>query len=193
MKRIFLEIPYFIIIVFLASKHFNIDYAFKIYKRAAIISAIFIILQFVCYKLTGNVLNFIERQFFEYRPSSFLSEPEHYAQYITPCIALILFPFKGNEKINFKLAAFLTFSVALSESVVGFCLTLVVWVFWLSYNLFIKKKMYAFTISVLAGMSIISMVLIQGENSYPLKMFSRLKEIDPNVPSSGTLRILKGF
>lgn len=149
-----LNIFLFIIILGVANKHFDLEYARKAYRVLAYISAIFFIVQEILLMTTGQsisgILPNIPLMFeasIDYRTllashikqSSFFREPAYFAQFLLPLLGIELFDRNPNKTTKFN-TLFFTVIILYGVSGVGFVGLIVIWSYWFIINFKYKIK-----------------------------------------------------
>lgn len=206
---------YVCIIFVFAQKYFNVEYAIKLYKSLAIITSTYLILQYMSYYifnyklpwvLQGVDLNYAVTDITEYlqnyarinsyyfRPTSIFLEPAQFAQFIAPFLALTLFPCTRRQRIDYKLAMFLTASMILSTSANAYALVLVIWTLWYVYNSLITKRYeYIIVYSIIILLAIVAIFYLYKSNGEFNQVVSRFFTIGNGTTSSANVRLLGGI
>lgn len=106
-STVLFRLVFYAAVIFLARKHFNIDFALKIYSFAVLIFSVYLIVQYVYNLITGLYLpvslndNWIfsaeareetleEYYKFDFRPSSLFLEPSYYSLFSMPYVIFAL-------------------------------------------------------------------------------------------------------
>lgn len=138
---------YFATILLVTPTLLNKTILIKAIQFISLIAAIYLLIQVVIYRLNGTVLRgffpFLPLYFSEYesidyssfyntffhRPTSFFLEPAHFSRYISLGLASFLFEYPKNKKWarGFLAALFLSFTIVLSTSSIGFMLMCFLW------------------------------------------------------------------
>lgn len=137
---------YFLISI--KNHYFESEKGIKIFIVVSIIATIYLIIQYIMSKfgvyLSGGIpgLNILRENVYSYindvtkydlvyRARSIFEEPAHYCQYIVVAINLLLYKCEYNKK-NILITLFLIFGVILSMSLLGWALTIISLIVWLS-------------------------------------------------------------
>lgn len=151
---------YLINIVFYAKAHFNYRFGVSVYRVVSLISTGFLFIQVLSYRFLGLYIpgvilsaNLMSSDLHEYnrvfqqaqfkRFMSFFEEPSHFAIYILGYITILLFAkmnygrFKKKDIYEF---CFLSAGIALSTSILGVIVLVVMLSIWIGTNLFKRKK-----------------------------------------------------
>jgi hypothetical protein len=132
------------IFTFFTKNFFDYEFALSAYKKVAVISALFLILQFILAIFTGFYLSgaipFLEanysfeaeyhgRELYVQRFRSFFSEPSVMAMYL--CVYLSLSIYNEKNKLrNFIPEIIITIAVLLSKSSSGVGMLIIIWGIW---------------------------------------------------------------
>lgn len=205
---------YVLIIIFISSTNFNIDYGSKVVVIVAAFNSIYGIIQYGAYTLYGKVLpwhlSFLkvkygtkliqEHQYyfseFGYRFSGLFSEPAHFSQYVSFALLIVLF-FKS-EKFNLGkftrvfLAILYSFVMILNGSGTGFAMLIFIFGLFTIKNITRKNKnaldlLIKFSVIIGIGISVFFIV-----NSTILSNgYTRISKISQE--STTNVRVLRPF
>lgn len=131
-----IRFSYYVCLIFVASRYFQLRYAVKVLKFLTLAVSIYIVLQIVVYNLEGIVLPFKVLPFplgrdidIEYmtqfastyylRPTGIFVEPGYVAQFLLPGLALSLFGWLENDKVDIKNVILILLALILTTSSQG--------------------------------------------------------------------------
>ncbi|QQP69552.1 hypothetical protein JHE06_07975 [Carnobacterium sp. CS13] len=147
---------YCITIAFFIKQYFNINYAHKFFEIVAVISSVYLIIQYLLLEIFGyylpGVLPFMEtintsidRMFVLAsinklsRVSSFFAEPSHFAVFGVLFLCINLFSFNNQIKKRSHLSGVIvTIAILLSQSSTGIIVVILLWLLW------VLKKVISF-------------------------------------------------
>lgn len=186
------------IVLFLKDKLVDINEMLNYSIIIAVVSSLFVFLQFGMYKTTGIkifglpeiyrtvVTNNIER------PCAFFVEPAHFCKYCgLPLFATL---FVRNEKKYLYCSFIITAAMILTLSSIGY---VVVFFLWGSKIITVIKKYKnpkLFIRFILIGIPVVCIIAkILFDAGYLTKIINHLSETDGNSITSGNVRVLRGF
>lgn len=131
----YIRFSFYIFVVLIGINKFDLSYALKVYRLLCIAVSVYIILQTLFYTTTGIILPFkilgipwasgktfdildvkaIADSYY-YRPSGIFIEPGYAAQFLLPGLAISLYGWNGNKKINFRIMGLLMVALLLTTS-----------------------------------------------------------------------------
>lgn len=198
---------YFLIIILVGNKYFDIKLGVKVYKVIALINSVYLFIQFGFYSFLGTILpwyikglpikqgtrlitdyNYIFSQY-GYRPSGLFFEPAHFAHYVVPALLIILFyedqGVKKNSVNRVIYSLIFTSALLISGSGTAVIMTGIVWGIWVIKKIKITLKSFiSITIIFLMLVYIIQIPLVQNS-------INRITA--DNELSSRNVRITRGF
>ena len=152
----FLRIIYYCVLICIAYGKVDIKFAMKVALISSAVFSAYAVLQFVTYKLTGNILptvidpNWVNSSEagirldydlyykWTYRSSSLFLEPSYFAAFASVGLSAGLF-FFNKEKIAFYLSLLITAGMIASTSSAALVILIIVWGLFFYYN-FVNKK-----------------------------------------------------
>ena len=153
---VLLRIIYYGILIYIAYKHFNVEFAIKIAINSAILFSIYAILQFTVHKFSGIILPTIINKawVFEpeaglrldyelyyqwtYRSSSLFLEPSYFAAFCSVGLSALLFVADEN-KSSFIKSLIVTLGLIVSTSSAGLVILIINWSGYF-YKIYLKSK-----------------------------------------------------
>jgi hypothetical protein len=200
---------YVFIILFIVQNYFVFRLASKWYLYFSILASVYLIIQSISYKLFNFILpwyikwlpihseTYLNADFdllFSrfYRPSSFFLEPAHFAAYVIPMLAFVLFyKYKDSKFKSILLAAIITVALLLSTSGGGIILASFLWGAW-SLKFIKGQNTYLSVLKLILVLVIVFLVVLPVFNAELLvKSLGRL--FSDNQLSSSNIRIVRGF
>ncbi len=194
-------------------KEFNYFIFLKYYKIFAIIFIAFFIFQDITYLLTGTrVIGVIQTlplalnvedasQFYETianinRSASVFSEPSHFAQFLGPLLAILLFNKPKRNDMIF--AGFILFTMLRLQSGTAIFLTLVILTSFVIYRLIMNLSFRTILISSFLAMTIFLIVASLMNTEAGTELLERQKELTEEQSmnksaSSGFIRVYRGY
>lgn len=192
--RMIKNIIYIIFTLYLYYTHlFSYKIAVKLYKKVTWIATVYIIIQYVCYRLLyyglpGYIPSLIYTEGYAarvssivntamFRPTSLFYEPAHYFEYV--CLAIVCCLFYSEKRKDLMLAVFITIGVFISTSGQGIVFSAFIWGIWMLKNMMkISRKnkirvvavclillaMLVYLLGSVKGMQIMNRLVSSGES-----------------------------
>jgi len=141
---------YIFIIVFYSQSVFLFNKGYNFYKKIGILTATYLFLQYIIliffnFYLPGhlNILTLNRPELYEiqtlifqtgdyFRPRSFFDEPSEFAVFLLPLLSLLMF---NNKMKDFKTSLYLSLSIIISTSFIGFFIVIFFWVIYFIINI----------------------------------------------------------
>jgi hypothetical protein len=199
--------------------YFNYEYGIKLYKSLTCMLSIYIILQFIIYRLFGLYLtgfipffdisvsgNILKSELISHylksasidgylRPNGFLLEPAACAQYLAP--SLILYLFKSNNSsikdFEYKKIALITIGMILTVSANAYVSLILIYFIWvtsiISKKRISKKLFLAIAILIIAG------ILFLMFSNIGKDVINRFLVLGSNTQTQGSssIRVMRGM
>ena len=199
-STIVLRLIYYLLLVFVARRHFRFDEVRKFYNYLVIIASLYLIAQFIMYHGFGHILPIylkLEWQFppearpiniytLGFRPSSLFLEASYFALFVLPSICINLFTEyrKPIDTVTFITACVAIVLSTSSAGVIGVALLLFIKMFRSKEKLSVKRV--SFNILMIVAVITAASYIMTSQNSLLLR--SRLT-------SGGSIgeRVLRGF
>lgn len=215
---------YFVVVIVLASNYFNYTWAIELYNKMSILMCVIVLIQKLIFIISGSttpwVINssifptiYATEDYFKggyemtismsgYRPSALFTEPAMFAQFVSPCLALMLLD--RTKAKNWKQIILISFSTLIAQSANGTIYIIVIWMYYFAgelYQLILSRQNKVrknTTLLLLFGAMVVPLLIGFGiEKSgglANLALVDRLIEIfDVRGVSSGSMRVLRGW
>lgn len=203
-----LNLIVFGLVLGIACKHFDLEYGIKIYKTIVLICCIFFFLQEVMFLISGTRVvgllswiplntgmsntDYISLFSIKDRSASFFLEPAHFAQYISPLLAIELFKNKKTV-LNFY-SILISIVLLLLRSGTGVIIMSIIWIIWFFYNLRNSSFIKRLSILFILGPVFAYVVYLYVSSELGESVTERGSEFtDYSATTSAYVRIIRGY
>lgn len=169
------------------------------FVKVALVSSVFLIVQFILYNFLGIKLYGVSEAFRTNiteditRPSSFFVEPAHFCRYGMLPLFIVLFQSSSPKKMS--KALLISIAVVLSKSSIGYIGLSAIWLLWIFTELSKGKMPHISFAKYLILISSVVMVCIWANSKLDIFSFviEHISELNMKQISSGNLRVFRGF
>jgi hypothetical protein len=192
----------------ISCKHFDLTYGLKIYQTIVLICCCFFFLQEVMFLISGTRVvgllswfplntgmsnaDYIRLFSLHDRSASFFLEPAHFAQYISPLLAVQLFKNK-KPVINFY-AILISVTLLLLRSGTGVIIMSIIWIIWIFFHLRNSSLIKRLSIILILLPAFFSGVYLYLSSELGKSIAERGSEFtDYSSTTSAYVRIIRGY
>lgn len=192
----------------ISCKHFDLQYGIKIYENIVLICCVFFFLQEVMFQISGTRVvgllsliplntgmsnsDYISLFSIKDRSASFFLEPAHFAQYISPLLAVELFKNK-KPVVNFY-SVLISITLLLLRSGTGVIIMSIIWIIWFFYHLKNSSLIKRLSILFILGPAFAYGVYLYLSSELGESVSERGSEFtDYSATTSAYVRIIRGY
>lgn len=190
----------------------DLEFTFKWYIRISLAATAIVIFQFLMDKMgkgfclvipgipvTGledmTTDEIINNQMTLHRYSSLFFEPAHQAQFVLPCIALVLFGKKGGESKKILLAVFMTIGLFCTTSSIGIIGAGLIWGYYFFSTMLTGKKQKIFGLLFLIPLITGGIIFLLSKPELTAYLIERLEilKMSGDISMTGYRRMVYGW